>query len=416
MILLDSGTTTLEVARHLPPDLEATVITNSPPIAAALAEHPKVEVAVVGGMLAKHAQALVGAATVDALRSVRADVLVLGVCSVHPEIGITVLELEESYVKQAMIANSAEVVAVSSAAKLGSAGPYVVAPLDELTYLVTEEPAPAEQLDAVPRRRRRGRARVMRGTRVALTLFFLADGLLIGSWASRIPAVQRQTDLTNSQLGVALFAMSLGALVSMPLAGWLGERIGSRIVTTAALIGGSASLFLASLAGGLGGLAAALLGVRRRLRRDERCRERAGDRARAAVRALDPLVVPRGVQRRRPGRRRPRRARRRGRESGRARTSRCSRSRSSPAPSSALAGCSRRSAASGRPGRCSPARRGPCSSSAWRRSSRCWPREPPPTGAPSTSPTRSAPRRRSPRSATPASRSPWPPAGWPATA
>ncbi len=100
----------------------------------------------------------------------------------------------------------------------------------------------------------------MRGTRVTLTLFFLADGLLIGSWASRIPAVQSQTDLTSSELGVALFAMSLGALVSMPLAGWLGERIGSRIVTTAALIGGSASLFLASLAGGLGGLAVALLG------------------------------------------------------------------------------------------------------------------------------------------------------------
>ena len=93
------------------------------------------------------ALALVGAAAVETLRSVRADVLVLGVCSVHPEIGITVLELEESYVKRAMIANAAEVVAVSAADKLGSAGPYVVAPLDELTYLVTEEAAPADQLD-----------------------------------------------------------------------------------------------------------------------------------------------------------------------------------------------------------------------------------------------------------------------------
>jgi DeoR/GlpR family transcriptional regulator of sugar metabolism len=147
VILLDSGTTTLEVARHLPPDLRATVITNSPPIAVALAEHPGVEVSVLGGMLAKEARALVGAATVDALRAVRADVLVLGVCSLHPEIGITVLDLEESYVKRAMIANAAEVVAVSAADKLGSAGPYVIAPLEELTYLVTEESAPAEQLD-----------------------------------------------------------------------------------------------------------------------------------------------------------------------------------------------------------------------------------------------------------------------------
>src|SRR4029078_478272 len=145
VILLDAGTTTLEVARHLPDDLEATVVTNSPPIAALLAAHPTVELIVVGGTLAKHAQALVGAATVEALRSVRADVLVLGVCSLHPEIGITVLDIEESHVKRAMIANAAEVVAVSAADKLGSAGPYVIAPLEELTYVVTERDGPAEQ-------------------------------------------------------------------------------------------------------------------------------------------------------------------------------------------------------------------------------------------------------------------------------
>ena len=147
VIVLDSGTSTLEVARHLPPALDATVITNSPPIAVALADHPKVEVIVLGGMLIKGAQTIVGAATVEALRSVRADVLVLGVCSVHPEIGITVLNLEESYVKRAMIANAADVVAVSSADKLGSAAPYVIAPLEELTYLVTESSAPATALE-----------------------------------------------------------------------------------------------------------------------------------------------------------------------------------------------------------------------------------------------------------------------------
>src|SRR5215208_3207788 len=59
VILLDSGTTTLEVARNLPPDLEATVITNSPPIAVALADHARVEVVVLGGMLVKNAHALV---------------------------------------------------------------------------------------------------------------------------------------------------------------------------------------------------------------------------------------------------------------------------------------------------------------------------------------------------------------------
>jgi len=123
------------------------VITNSPPIAVALAEHSSVEVKMLGGTLDKGAHALVGAATVDALRSVRADVLILGVCSLHPEIGITVLDLEESYVKRAMIANAAVVVAVSSADKLGSAAPYVVGSLDELTHLVTDRSSARQDLE-----------------------------------------------------------------------------------------------------------------------------------------------------------------------------------------------------------------------------------------------------------------------------
>jgi MFS family permease len=100
----------------------------------------------------------------------------------------------------------------------------------------------------------------MRATRITIALFFFGDGLLLGSWAARIPAVQRHTGLTNAQLGLALFAASVGALVAMPLAGWLSGRIGSRVVTVAALLAAAASLFGASLADGLAGLAAALFG------------------------------------------------------------------------------------------------------------------------------------------------------------
>jgi MFS family permease len=99
----------------------------------------------------------------------------------------------------------------------------------------------------------------MRLTRAAITLTFLVDGLVIGSWAARIPAIKQQAGLSSPQLGVALFAISLGALVAMPLAGWLSDRIGSRLVSVAALLGSASGLFLSSLAGGLGSLAAALL-------------------------------------------------------------------------------------------------------------------------------------------------------------
>ena len=98
----------------------------------------------------------------------------------------------------------------------------------------------------------------MREARVALTFVFLADGVMVGSWASRIPAVKDGLGLTTSQLGVALFAMSLGALVSMPLAGWLDQRVGSARIALVALLGGGSSLWLAGVAGSLGALVGAL--------------------------------------------------------------------------------------------------------------------------------------------------------------
>jgi DeoR/GlpR family transcriptional regulator of sugar metabolism len=146
VIFLDAGTTALEVARALPPGLEATIVTNSPPAASVLADHPSADVVLLGGQLSKHAVAAVGGSTVEAVERILADVCVLGVCSLHPEIGISVLDLEESYVKRAMIDHSAEVIAVTTAEKLGSTGPYVVGPLDKLTHLVTDSTVTEDRL------------------------------------------------------------------------------------------------------------------------------------------------------------------------------------------------------------------------------------------------------------------------------
>ena len=114
----------------------------------ALASHPHVEVIVVGGRLYKHSLVTLGAATIEALRAIRADICMLGVCSLHPHDGISVPDLEESYVKRAMIAGSAEVVALASAEKLGTASPYIVGPIDDLTHIVTESSTPEAVLAA----------------------------------------------------------------------------------------------------------------------------------------------------------------------------------------------------------------------------------------------------------------------------
>jgi DeoR/GlpR family transcriptional regulator of sugar metabolism len=138
VVVLDGGTTTLELARALRDDLRASVLTTSPPIALALAEHPGLEVTVIGGTLRRSALVTVGAAAVEALRVIRADVVFLGVCGLHPKIGVTTEDLEERHVKAAMIEGAAEVVALADHDKLGTAMPVLVAPMSAVTQLVTD--------------------------------------------------------------------------------------------------------------------------------------------------------------------------------------------------------------------------------------------------------------------------------------
>ncbi len=148
VVILDGGTTTLQVVRYLPLDLAATIFTNSPPIAIALAEHPAIEVVMLGGQLYKKALVNVGAATIEALSTIRADICLLGACSLHPEIGISVQNLDEAHIKKAMISRSAEVVGLATAGKLDTAASYVVGSIRSLTYLVTAPTVSTEMLIA----------------------------------------------------------------------------------------------------------------------------------------------------------------------------------------------------------------------------------------------------------------------------
>lgn len=142
VILMDGGSTNLQVARSLPRTLKATVATASPAIALALLSYPQVEVVLLGGRLNRETETAAGIATAEALHGVRADVCLLGVCSLDVEIGVTAANGEEALIKRLMIAQSAEVIAVVVADKLGTAMPYVVAPARELTHLVTERFVP----------------------------------------------------------------------------------------------------------------------------------------------------------------------------------------------------------------------------------------------------------------------------------
>jgi DeoR/GlpR family transcriptional regulator of sugar metabolism len=140
VMALTGGTTILEFARRLPDDLEATVVATSPDIAVALADHPRLTVDVVGGRLHPEARTVTGPEAVDALRAVRPDVCVLSACSLHPVAGMTLRHREEAEVVRAMVQGAGRILSLTTATKLGSAGPYPVAELQRIDTLVTDAP------------------------------------------------------------------------------------------------------------------------------------------------------------------------------------------------------------------------------------------------------------------------------------
>ncbi len=155
-VLVDAGTTNLAFARLLEDGRAAAVITNSPQVALALGELRKTKVILLGGIYAGHAGAVLGAHTVDAIRQLRVNLAVVGVCSVEAGRGLGAVDAEEAAVKQAMLAAASRRVVAALNERLEAPAPFLIAPLEEVDQLVLEADCPSDvlerlrQLDATP--------------------------------------------------------------------------------------------------------------------------------------------------------------------------------------------------------------------------------------------------------------------------
>ncbi|KOV76459.1 MULTISPECIES: DeoR/GlpR family DNA-binding transcription regulator [unclassified Streptomyces] len=138
VLILDGGTTALEVARALPHDLACTVITHSPTIAAALLDHPLAELFLLGGRVFKHSAVACGAAAVEAAQNVSADLCLLGVTGVHPEAGLTTGDAEEAAMKRALAARAADTYILASSEKIGTASRFRVLSWEKVSGVITD--------------------------------------------------------------------------------------------------------------------------------------------------------------------------------------------------------------------------------------------------------------------------------------
>ena len=143
IVILDGGTTAVQVARQLPHDLRATVVTHSPSIAVELVDNPCVEVIIIGGRLFKHSIVAVGAAALEALGVIRADLYFMGVTGVHPTAGLSTGDLEEAYVKRALMQRAAETVVLASSEKINAASAYKIADVEVASTIIVEKATPS---------------------------------------------------------------------------------------------------------------------------------------------------------------------------------------------------------------------------------------------------------------------------------
>jgi len=179
VVFIDGGTTAVQLARHLPLNLQATVVTHSPPVAMELALHAGIEVVLIGGRLFRHSIVAVGSAAMAAIARVHADTYFMGVTGVHAEAGLTTGDLEEAEIKRALMASAAETVVMASSEKIGAASAWVVNPVASASTLLVSPQAPAGALASL---RRTGLA-ILRSDNAELP----QDGADIAGRASGLP-------------------------------------------------------------------------------------------------------------------------------------------------------------------------------------------------------------------------------------
>lgn len=139
VIILDSGSTTFEIAKLLQNRSDITVVTNDIQIADFLSCNSSVEIVVSGGRKAKDVFTLSGPMTIKFFENLHCDKLFLGCDGIDWEIGITNRILDEAGVKKAMIDATEMVIAVADSSKLGKKFFAKVCPISKLNRLIIDE-------------------------------------------------------------------------------------------------------------------------------------------------------------------------------------------------------------------------------------------------------------------------------------
>lgn len=147
-VLLDGGTTALEIARAVR-DRRLTVLPLALQATYELATAPRIRLVLPGGQVRQGELDFVGPLTEASIRALRFDTAVIGCCGLSAEHGMTAHDLPEVAVKQAAIAAARRVVVACDSGKFSRTAFGAVCGFDKLDVVVTDTGIPQDQHDAL---------------------------------------------------------------------------------------------------------------------------------------------------------------------------------------------------------------------------------------------------------------------------
>jgi DeoR family transcriptional regulator, aga operon transcriptional repressor len=147
-VILDSGTTTTEIARALSSLRNLTIITNALNIASDLARS-NFEIILIGGTVRKNSLSAVGPLAEDVLAEMHADIVFLGVDGFDIKIGLTTPNVLEARVNRAMVKAASKVVAVCDSSKFNRRSLSLIVGVSEIDCVITDSNLPADEIKAI---------------------------------------------------------------------------------------------------------------------------------------------------------------------------------------------------------------------------------------------------------------------------
>lgn len=143
VIILDGGSTTLQMADHLTQD-RLTIVTNCLPIMQSLSSRRNINLMSTGGMFYADNQCFIGPAAVRSLKDINAHIAFMATTCLSLKKGMTNRKIDEAEVKRAMIEAAERVILVMDSSKMNCHTLATVSPLEAIHVLVTDAGLAAE--------------------------------------------------------------------------------------------------------------------------------------------------------------------------------------------------------------------------------------------------------------------------------